>query len=250
VAALRAEGRRARGGDRHAPQADRAQPRHGDHRQFRFGEPGTGNHKLPEPPSGKHRFGSEPEPPSGRHRFGSEPEPPSGRHRFGSEPEPPSGKHRFGAEPGTGTLRALPEPPTGNHRFGGEVHTGSQGRPSQGNARDRLRQRFFDQVRETTRALRPYLIGGVLGPRAYEEVRKRFAHLRSEATMNAAGSVMLEALTLCERLTELAQRDLRAMELLGACTAWLAALDPNQPFPITLDGVPALCDAKALLGVR
>jgi CheY-like chemotaxis protein len=193
--------------------------------KFRFGEPATGNHRLPEPPSGKHRFAE----PVSSHR---QPEPSTGNHRLG---EPGTGNHRLGD--------------TGAQRFGAE-HTGSHNRPGATNARDRVRQRFFEQVRETTRALRPYLIGGVLGPRAYEEVKKRFAHLRGEAALATVGTVMVEALTMCERLTDLAQRDLRAMELLGGCTVWLAGLDPNQPFPISLDGVPVLCDARTLLAVR
>jgi CheY-like chemotaxis protein len=192
--------------------------------------------------TGKFRFG---EPGTGKVRFG---EPSTGTMKLPDPGEPPSGSHRFG-EPSTASQRLPPEPPSGSHRFP-DGPAGAHSRPAAVQARDRVRQRFFDQLRETTRALRPYLIGGVLGPRAHEEVQRRFKHLRNEAAVATMGTVVTEALSLCERLTERAQRDLRAMELLGACTAWFASLDPNQPLPIALDGVRPLCDARALLDVR
>jgi CheY-like chemotaxis protein len=134
----------------------------------------------------------------------------------------------------------------GKSRFS-EPNTGSLQRPSSAHGRDRARQRFVELVRETTRALRPYLIGGVLGPRAHGEVKRRYGLLRSEAALATAGSPIVEALGLVEQLADRAQRDPRATELLSGCNAWLDSLDEGTPFPATLDAVPVMRDLKQLL---
>jgi CheY-like chemotaxis protein len=111
--------------------------------------------------------------------------------------------------------------------------------------RELARQRFYELLHEHLVALRPYLIGGVLGPRAHAEVQKRMHRLRAEAAATMLSGSLDEALELCERLTASAQRDLRAMELLGSCTSWLAEAGAAGSFPLTLEGVPALRAAKS-----
>ncbi len=140
--------------------------------------------------------------------------------------------------------RALAQ--TGKLRFADAVPSG-QSRGSSPRGRDGARQRFVEQVRETTRALRPFLIGGVLGPRAHAEVKKRYRQLRSEALLSAAGSPVGEAIQHFEQLTDLAQRDLRAAELLSACNDWLDSLDGVTPFPPTLEAIPVMHKLKQLL---
>lgn len=114
--------------------------------------------------------------------------------------------------------------------------------------RDRGRPRFFERARENMQAVRPYLIGGVLGPRAYQEVQRRLAALRRDAAISMAGTSAAEALSLCELLTERAQRDVAAMELLGQCVSWLASLSEHQGFPVSVDSVAVLREAKSLVG--
>jgi CheY-like chemotaxis protein len=201
--------------------------------------------------------------------------------------EPPSGKHKFAAEPGTGKFKALEpgtgkqkaiEPGTGKHKFSdyttGKIQAPSVTRPtpdfsagpperlrgqpapdagrtspvSVARERERGKQRFFESLRERAKALRPFLIGGVLGPRAHEEVQKQFRKLRDDANSQMAGATLNEMIRLCERLTERAQRDLRAMELLGACNATLSTLDENTTLPLTLDALPGFGEAKQWLG--
>jgi CheY-like chemotaxis protein len=140
--------------------------------------------------------------------------------------------------------RALAQ--TGKLRFADALGAG-QARGVSLHGRDRARQRFVEQVREVTRALRPFLIGGVLGPRAHAEVKKRYRQLRSEALLSAAGSPVGEAIQHFEQLTDLAQRDLRAAELLCACNAWLDSLDESTPFPPTLEAIPLMEQLKHLL---
>jgi CheY-like chemotaxis protein len=140
--------------------------------------------------------------------------------------------------------RALSQ--TGKMRFGDAVAQAPLRAPA-AHGRDRTRQRFVELARETTRALRPFLIGGVLGPRAHAEVRRRYAHLRSEAVQATAGSEIAEAIRCFEQLTDLAQRDLAAAELLSRCNDWLDSLDEHLPFPATLEAIPVMHKLKQLL---